>query len=186
MGYVVGPGSSLRERCEKTMRKYTRRRKEFSRAKLAPSAGLRYHESFAAATLSYVAQATPDDDAIHETRALATQRLLHLPWRAVPSGAAPMLSQAGLLAVRDLGAACAAARMRAADRVADDVRECAERLEAARAVTRSLRWRTLRRSATMRCGTAPRSRTRWGPIFLARLKPGGFINRLRRVWPPTA
>lgn len=60
LGFAVGPGYSLDERWAKSIGKYATRCREFARAKVAPSVGFRYHEGFAAATLSYTAQLTPD------------------------------------------------------------------------------------------------------------------------------
>lgn len=130
--------ASTRDLWQKATSKYEGRCKDFTRGGLSPSAGLRYHETFAVPGLSYLSHVAPDDGDLKAMQALATQRLLQMPWRALPQGAAPLLHQAGLPRIRDLSMVCAAARMRAAHRHADEVRVCAERLETARAVTRPL------------------------------------------------
>lgn len=52
LGYVIGPVPPLRARWAKPLQKYETRCWDSSRAQMAPSAGLSYHEIFAAATLA--------------------------------------------------------------------------------------------------------------------------------------
>lgn len=184
LGFVIGPGATMSERWRKAASKYEGRCKDFSRGGLAPSAGLRYHEAFAKPVLSYVAQVTPDEGEVQKMQDLAMQRLLHLPWRALPRGAAPLLHQAGC---RVFVTCLRCARPRGSElRTAMQVMwRLVRRALRQRALScdRSRPWWTHRRSETTLFGTAQLSRTPWGPICCAL---GSFSDQIFRAPPSPA
>lgn len=127
LGAQLGPAVDHEARWAAAAGKFSKRVLGMARTCLAPSAGLKY-----------VAMLTPPHSCLDRAEDLAVQRLLRMPHKALPRGFAAHLASVGLPRVRPLAISCCDMLRRSARRHADDVRQLAAQLAAAREENGSL------------------------------------------------
>lgn len=106
LGYTIGPTATRDEMWHSATTKLAGRAQEVAAAGLAPSAGLTYYKTYALPTTVYMSMLVAPGAAARHAAYVAVQRLLHMPFRAIPMGAIQYLGELGLPRLRDLTAAC--------------------------------------------------------------------------------
>lgn len=138
LGYTLGPTASRDDMWRAATTKMACRAKEVASAGLAPSAGLTYFQTYVAPTTVYTSMLVGPGKMAQHAAYVAVQRLLHLPYRALPQSAVAHLGAIGLPPIRDFQAACDGQRARMAERMAAECDASAALLEDARAFVRVL------------------------------------------------